>query len=99
MMKNSSCLFPRPLPNFPHYKLGDGLGMRSSQHITRLLSKLSPWNKHCRDPLGVEQGYMPAVIYIVFTGIKVVLVVNNLGGTSNLELSIVANAAIRHLGM
>jgi len=30
---------------------------------------------------------------------KVVLVVNNLGGTSNLELSIVANAAIRHLGM
>ena len=71
MMKNS-CLFPRPLPNFPHYKLGDGLGMtlgklgmRSSQHITRLLPKLSPWNEHCRDPLGVEQGYMPAVIYDV----------------------------------
>ena len=30
---------------------------------------------------------------------KVALVVNNLGGTSNLELSIVAKAAIRHLGM
>ncbi len=29
---------------------------------------------------------------------KVALVVNNLGGTSNLELSIVANSAIRYLG-
>ena len=28
-----------------------------------------------------------------------VLVVNNLGGTSNIELCIVANAAIRHLGI
>lgn len=30
---------------------------------------------------------------------EVVLVVNNLGGTSNLELSIVTNSAIRYLGM
>ena len=51
VMKNS-CLFPSPLPNFLHYKLGEGLGMRlgklgmrSSQHITRLLPKLSPWNE------------------------------------------------------
>ena len=32
-------------------------------------------------------------------GISVALVVNNLGGTSNLELLIMANSAIRHLGM
>ena len=31
-------------------------------------------------------------------GMEVALVVNNLGGTSNLELSIMANGAIRYLG-
>ena len=36
---------------------------------------------------------------IIFTGMSVVLVVNNLGGTSNMDLSTMANAAIRHLGM
>ena len=34
----------------------------------------------------------------VCVGMEVALVVNNLGGTSNLELSLVANAAIRYLG-
>ena len=32
-------------------------------------------------------------------GMEVALVVNNLGGTSNLELSIMTNAAIRYLGI
>jgi len=31
-------------------------------------------------------------------GMKVALVVNNLGGTSNLELAVVANSAIKYLG-
>ena len=34
----------------------------------------------------------------LFTGMKVVLVVNNLGGTSNIHLSTMADAAIKHLG-
>ncbi len=33
-----------------------------------------------------------------FPGMRVALVVNNLGGTSNLELYIMANSAIRYLG-
>lgn len=32
------------------------------------------------------------------TGSKIALIVNNLGGTSNLELAVMANAAIRYLG-
>ena len=35
---------------------------------------------------------------ILSSGMEVALVVNNLGGTSNLELSIMTNAAIRYLG-
>ena len=37
-------------------------------------------------------------VYHLYTGMQVALVVNNLGGTSNLELSIVTNGAIRYLG-
>ena len=36
--------------------------------------------------------------FILGTGTEIVLVVNNLGGTSNLELCIMTNAAIRYLG-
>ena len=36
--------------------------------------------------------------YLVAIGMKVALVVNNLGGTSNLELSVVANSAVKYLG-
>ena len=40
-----------------------------------------------------------SVLVFPHAGMEVVLVVNNLGGTSNLELSIMTNAAIRYLGM
>lgn len=38
------------------------------------------------------------LLSVTSAGMEVALVVNNLGGTSNLELSIMTNAAIRHLG-
>lgn len=40
------------------------------------------------------------VVYVLHIGVgmRVALLVNNLGGTSNLELLIMANAAIRYLG-
>ena len=35
---------------------------------------------------------------VFIAGMSVALLVNNLGGTSNLELLVMANAAIRYLG-
>ena len=35
----------------------------------------------------------------VYSGDKIGLVLNNLGGTSNLEMGILANDAVRYLGM
>ena len=52
----------------------------------------------CDEEITLNLNEAMLVLSMIFTGMKVVLVVNNLGGTSNIHLSTMADAAIKHLG-
>ena len=52
----------------------------------------------CDEEITLNLNEAMLVLSMIFTGMKVVLVVNNLGGTSNIHLSTMTDAAIKHLG-
>ncbi len=63
--------------------------------VDQILSKEPGFNYFTADK-GLFQ--CTHVLHNPHTGSKIALIVNNLGGTSNLELAVMANAAIRYLG-
>eukprot|EP00128_Syssomonas_multiformis_P008354 Colp12_sorted_trinity150504_noHs@7563 len=96
------CLSPCVVPgSHAGFQLGEkemelGLGIHGEAGVARLpLDTVDSVVKSVLDLVAVEKRNGPGPVYA--KGDSVVLVVNNLGGTSNLELPIVALAAHKYL--
>ena len=90
----SPCSIPGKAPSFSidHDKIEFGLGIHGEAGVTSMkISDVSSIVQHMIDHVR-NSGYLPEI-----EGHEVALFVNNLGGTSNLELSIVAKEALSYL--
>lgn len=94
----SPCSVPGQKPTFSlgeeQMELGLGIHGEAGAERTTLQSANTVVERLLNQILSKEPGFN---YFSADKGSKVALIVNNLGGTSNLELSVMANAAVRYL--